>query len=55
MGVPLEEEIEEDVVGTLLTRWDCPFCEDVNELEGDATGETVKCESCGREFKIGHC
>lgn len=29
------------------THWDCPFCSEANEDEGDIKGETVECPNCG--------
>lgn len=50
MGVPAgTAEDPEDVTGYLKTHWDCPWCGEVNEQEGDCSQETATCTAgdCG--------
>ena len=48
-----DDEIEE-VVGSLMTRVDCPYCDEVFDVEGDANSETVECPNCEKKMKILH-
>lgn len=41
-----------EVSGTLITRVDCPACEEVFDVEGDASGDTVTCDCCFVEIHI---
>ena len=37
--------------GYWYTHYDCPYCSDVIETEGDTRGEIIKCDVCRKEFK----
>ena len=40
------------ITGWLVTRWTCLECQDVNEVEGDGSYDTVSCDNCGASFYI---
>ena len=47
-----DEEEHDEVSGRLITTFDCPECEEITEVEGDATGDTVNCDACGHTVII---
>ncbi len=34
-----------------FTHYDCPYCEEVVETEGDTRGEIISCDVCNKDFK----
>ena len=49
--MPRKKEPEQ-VRGYLFTHVDCPRCGCNHELEGDRSGETLKCDDCKHQFRI---
>jgi transcription elongation factor Elf1 len=43
---------DEEPLGYIYTHFDCPECNEVCEVEGDAAGDTVTCDACGAHIKI---
>lgn len=41
-----------DVIGYIRTEIDCPVCGHCFDVEGDATGDILECESCGEELHV---
>lgn len=48
----MDDDPDEEVTGYLYTHWDCPYCGEANESEGDVKGEEVTCDECGRKAVI---
>lgn len=42
----------EDAIGTMMTAVDCPFCEAVFDVEGDAEGDVVTCPDCQGKMRV---
>lgn len=48
-----DEDLPE-VTAWIIYRWDCPECQDENELgQGMSPGDTEECDGCGAEVKVG--
>lgn len=47
-----EEATDQRVTGYLRTHIDCPVCESVFDVEGDASDETVACPDCETNFYV---
>jgi len=41
----------ETVRGYIYTHYNCPYCDEPTELEGDTRGETIECPECEKEFE----
>ncbi len=47
-----DPEVLEEINGYIRTQFDCDNCGEVFDVEGDASGEVVTCDSCQTKFKV---
>ena len=38
--------------GWMVMMFDCPYCDEVVEIDHDASGEIVECDACDAKVKI---
>jgi hypothetical protein len=42
-----------DLYEEILCCWNCPNCEDFNEIRSEILGEIVQCNRCGTKYEVG--
>lgn len=47
----MSDEPLEEINGYIRTQFDCPECQEVFDVEGDASGDVVTCDVCQTKFK----
>lgn len=48
-----DDELEEAYFEGTWYRWNCPHCENVNEVEEeDPRGQVVECDVCGEKSRV---